>query len=167
MVLGGLPSVHPSLSIDLWSLDFSPKLDAGKYSLAALTPELIAKYRDDRLSGLDRKDSKGKPFPKDSVFSWKLCDYLDFELEAVKPGYADTGQRGIGGIAPIVRHDLPNALEILLGVHYEHRHVDYVVKAAPGCLQHSVQVSEGEADLRFQIGLWRAICAAAHLARDE
>ncbi|ACM32326.1 MULTISPECIES: hypothetical protein [Diaphorobacter] len=69
MVLGGLPSVHPSLSIDLWSLGFSPKLDAGEYSLAALTPELIAKYRDDRLSGLDRKDSKGKPFPKDSVFS--------------------------------------------------------------------------------------------------
>ena len=30
---------------------------------------MIAKYRDDRLSGLDRKDSKGKPFPKDSVFS--------------------------------------------------------------------------------------------------
>ncbi len=36
----------------------------GKYSLAALTPELIAKYRDDRLAGLDRKDAKGKPAPK-------------------------------------------------------------------------------------------------------
>ncbi len=35
----------------------------GKYSLAALTPELIAKYRDDRLAGLDRKDAKGKPAP--------------------------------------------------------------------------------------------------------
>ena len=64
MVLSGLPSVHPSLSIDLWSPGFSPKLDAGEYSLAALTPEMIAKYRDDRLSGLDRKDSKGKAFPQ-------------------------------------------------------------------------------------------------------
>lgn len=36
----------------------------GKYSLAALTPELIAKYRDDRLAGRDRKDAKGKPAPK-------------------------------------------------------------------------------------------------------
>lgn len=36
----------------------------GKYSLAALTPEIIAKYRDDRLAGLDRKDAKGKPAPK-------------------------------------------------------------------------------------------------------
>lgn len=36
----------------------------GKYSLAALTPEVIAKYRDERLAGLDRKDAKGKPAPK-------------------------------------------------------------------------------------------------------
>lgn len=36
----------------------------GKYSLAALTPEIIATYRDDRLAGLDRKDAKGKPAPK-------------------------------------------------------------------------------------------------------
>ncbi|MAS67101.1 MAG: integrase [Pseudomonadales bacterium] len=36
----------------------------GKYSLAALTPEIIAKYRDERLAGLDRKDAKGKPDPK-------------------------------------------------------------------------------------------------------
>lgn len=34
------------------------------HPLAALTPELIAKYRDDRLAGLDRKDAKGKPAPK-------------------------------------------------------------------------------------------------------
>jgi len=36
----------------------------GKYSLAALTPEIIAKYRDDRLAGLDRKDANGKPKPR-------------------------------------------------------------------------------------------------------
>jgi len=36
----------------------------GKYSLAALTPEIIAKYRDERLAGLDRKGSNGKPLPK-------------------------------------------------------------------------------------------------------
>jgi integrase len=36
----------------------------GKYSLAALTPEIIAKYRDDRLAGLDRKDARGRPAPK-------------------------------------------------------------------------------------------------------
>lgn len=36
----------------------------GKYSLAALTPEIIAKYRDERLAGLDRKDAKGNPDPK-------------------------------------------------------------------------------------------------------
>ncbi|WP_299126797.1 site-specific integrase [uncultured Alcanivorax sp.] len=36
----------------------------GKYSLAALSPEIIAKYRDERLAGLDRKDAKGNPDPK-------------------------------------------------------------------------------------------------------
>lgn len=36
----------------------------GKYSLVALTPEILAKYRDDRLASLDRKDAKGKPDPK-------------------------------------------------------------------------------------------------------
>ncbi|MQY51318.1 tyrosine-type recombinase/integrase [Rhodocyclus gracilis] len=36
----------------------------GKYSMAALTREIVAKYRDDRLAGLDRKDAKGKPAPR-------------------------------------------------------------------------------------------------------
>ncbi len=38
--------------------------NVGKYSLAALTPELMAKNRDDRLAGLDCRDAKGKPAPK-------------------------------------------------------------------------------------------------------
>lgn len=36
----------------------------GKYSLAALTPEVIAQYRDMRLAGEDRKDKDGKPKPQ-------------------------------------------------------------------------------------------------------
>lgn len=36
----------------------------GKYSLATLTPEIVAKYRDMRLTGEDRKDKDGKPKPK-------------------------------------------------------------------------------------------------------
>jgi integrase len=36
----------------------------GKYSLSALTPEIIASFRDMRLAGVDRKDSKGKPQPR-------------------------------------------------------------------------------------------------------
>ena len=36
----------------------------GKYSLAALTPEIIAKFREARLAGEDRKDAKGKPIPR-------------------------------------------------------------------------------------------------------
>lgn len=36
----------------------------GKYSLAALTPELIAKFRDMRLAGEDRLSSTGKPQPR-------------------------------------------------------------------------------------------------------
>lgn len=36
----------------------------GKYSLAALTPEIIAKFRDERLAGADRKDKNGKPIPR-------------------------------------------------------------------------------------------------------
>jgi integrase len=36
----------------------------GKYSLSALTPEIIASFRDMRLAGEDRKDSKGKPQPR-------------------------------------------------------------------------------------------------------
>jgi len=36
----------------------------GKYSLAALTPEVIAKFRDLRLAGEDRKDECGDPRPR-------------------------------------------------------------------------------------------------------
>lgn len=36
----------------------------GKYSLAALTPEIIAQYRDMRLAGEDRKDKSGAPAPE-------------------------------------------------------------------------------------------------------
>ena len=33
----------------------------GKYSLAAMTPEIIARFRNTRLAGEDRKDRRGKP----------------------------------------------------------------------------------------------------------
>ena len=33
----------------------------GKYSLSALTPEIVANFRDMRLAGEDRKDSDGRP----------------------------------------------------------------------------------------------------------
>jgi integrase len=36
----------------------------GKYSLAALNPEVIAHFRDMRLAGEDRKDENGKPVPR-------------------------------------------------------------------------------------------------------
>jgi len=36
----------------------------GKYSLSSLTPEIIAKFRDMRLAGEDRKDDKGRPRPR-------------------------------------------------------------------------------------------------------
>lgn len=36
----------------------------GKYSLTALTPEVIARFRDMRLAGEDRKDDKGQPQPR-------------------------------------------------------------------------------------------------------
>lgn len=36
----------------------------GKYSLAALTSEIIAQFRDERLAGTDRKDDNGNPMPR-------------------------------------------------------------------------------------------------------
>jgi integrase len=36
----------------------------GKYSLASLTPEIIANFRDMRLAGEDRKDAEGRPRPR-------------------------------------------------------------------------------------------------------
>jgi integrase len=36
----------------------------GKYSLAALNPEIVAHFRDMRLAGEDRKDENGKPIPR-------------------------------------------------------------------------------------------------------
>jgi integrase len=36
----------------------------GKYSLAAITAEVAAKFRDARLAGEDRKDKKGNPVPR-------------------------------------------------------------------------------------------------------
>jgi len=40
------------------------KSHLGKYSLAALTPEIIAEFRDERLDGADRKNDKGEPMPR-------------------------------------------------------------------------------------------------------
>jgi integrase len=39
------------------------KAHFGPYALAGITSELVAKYRDDRLAGVDRKDAKGNPKP--------------------------------------------------------------------------------------------------------
>lgn len=36
----------------------------GKYSMAAVTPDVVTKFREDRLAGKDRKDSAGKPIPR-------------------------------------------------------------------------------------------------------
>jgi len=36
----------------------------GRYSMASLTPEVIAQFRDMRLAGEDRKDDDGKPCPR-------------------------------------------------------------------------------------------------------
>lgn len=36
----------------------------GKYSIAAISADLVATYRDQRLAGEDRRDKKGKPDPK-------------------------------------------------------------------------------------------------------
>lgn len=36
----------------------------GKYSLAAVTAELVAQYRDKRLAGEDRKGKEGEPIPR-------------------------------------------------------------------------------------------------------
>lgn len=36
----------------------------GKYSMAALTPDVIANFRDERLAGTDRKDKDGNPKPR-------------------------------------------------------------------------------------------------------
>ncbi len=36
----------------------------GKYSLTSLTPEVIARFRDMRLAGEDRKDADGNPIPR-------------------------------------------------------------------------------------------------------
>ena len=38
--------------------------ELGKYSLAAVTPEVAAKFRDARLAGEDRKDADGNPIPR-------------------------------------------------------------------------------------------------------
>ena len=40
------------------------KRELGQYSLAALTPEIIAGFRDERLAGLDRRNKKGEPIPR-------------------------------------------------------------------------------------------------------
>jgi integrase len=40
------------------------KRHLGKYSMAALTREVIAEFRNDRLAGTDRKDKDGKPIPR-------------------------------------------------------------------------------------------------------
>lgn len=40
----------------------------GKYSLAALIPEVIAAYRDDRLAGSDIDDAKSKPRSNNTVW---------------------------------------------------------------------------------------------------
>jgi adenylate kinase family enzyme len=36
----------------------------GKYSMAAVTPDVITQFREDRLAGNDRKDPVGNPVPR-------------------------------------------------------------------------------------------------------
>lgn len=58
------PSKRPSSAASDIRRSKSLIQSLGKYSLAALSAEIIAKYRDERLAGLDRKDFNGKPAPK-------------------------------------------------------------------------------------------------------
>jgi len=41
-----------------------PLKHLGNYSLAAMTPEIIAHFRDMRLAGADPKDKQGKSLPR-------------------------------------------------------------------------------------------------------
>ena len=57
------PNVRP-LKVPTTSVPRFVTEQLGKYSLAALTPEIVAKFREARLAGEDRRDAKGKPIPR-------------------------------------------------------------------------------------------------------
>lgn len=58
------PGKRPSSQVTDRQRAIIVKKHLGKYSLTALTPEIVAKFRDLRLSGEDRKDEKGRPVPR-------------------------------------------------------------------------------------------------------
>src|SRR5690554_2563934 len=94
-------------------------------------------------------------------------DDLDLELEAVEPGDAHRGQRGMGCLAPVIGQYLPDAVEDRLRIDEKHGHVDYVVEGTARRLENFVQIVEGTSDLGVQLGLRRAVLATAYLARNE
>jgi len=58
------PGKRPASQVTDRQRSIIVKRHLGKYSLAAVTPEIVAKFRDLRLAGEDRKDGKGRPVPR-------------------------------------------------------------------------------------------------------
>jgi len=67
----------------------------GKYSLAALTPEIVAKFRDMRLAGEDRRDQRGKPQPRTNN-----TVRLDLALLAIS--IRSRSKSGVSALVPIL-----------------------------------------------------------------
>ncbi len=70
-------------------------------------------------------------------------------------------------LAPVLGHDRPGLLEVLLRIDQEHGHVDHVIEGAAGGSQHRIEILEGAAHLGFEVRLGRTVLAAADLAGNE
>ncbi|MNL81793.1 hypothetical protein D3C87_2090070 [compost metagenome] len=70
-------------------------------------------------------------------------------------------------VSPVLSHLVPYRLEPGFGIDHEHGHVDDIVERAARLRQNGVQVGERKARLCLQVGLGRAVLAAADLARNE
>lgn len=66
----------------------------------------------------------------------ELGNDLDLEREAVEPGHTDSCQRAVRRLAPKLRDDLPDRLEIGSRIDDEKRDIDHVVERTASCFQH-------------------------------
>ena len=91
----------------------------------------------------------------------QLRDHLDFEVEPIQPRHADSSQRRVRRLAPIVAYHLPDPFQLGGGIDNEDRDVDDVFECAISGLQDCIEVVERQPDLCLQIGFGRSVRTAA------
>ena len=101
-----------------------------------------------------------------STAVWQLRNHLDLQTESHTASSPHARQRGVGRLTPELGHHAPHGLEVRLGLT-----TNIVTSTTSSNVQpaacSTALVAECQAHLRGQVGLGRAVFAAAHLAETN